>query len=103
MLFYERVVKKPIRIRVDRTEYDRLRTHIQFDKNRNLTSEEYIRKIDFMPNITLDDPISREFFKVNDNYKRVVEENKRATFEVEVYNKEFLSFIPNLLQVSVDT
>ena len=32
MLFYERVVKKPLRIRVDRPEYDRLRTVIQFDK-----------------------------------------------------------------------
>ena len=50
-----------------------------------------------MPSITLDDPISKEFFKVNDNYKRVVDENKRATFEIEVYNKEFLSFVPDLL------
>ena len=32
MLFYERVVKKPLRIRVNRTEHDRLFRTIQFEK-----------------------------------------------------------------------
>ena len=54
--------------------------------------------IPFVYKITSGDWISQIFFKQNEAYRAVVDSNKQSAFKIDAYSKEFLNFVPQLLE-----
>lgn len=80
MLFYERKIKKPIKIVVT-AEAAQNQTDVIFDEK----TKEHIKLISYREGIDKETP--------NQIFQKVMEDNTKFTFENDIYSKEFFNFI----------
>ena len=88
MLFYERVEKKPIKLVVSDDLVDNLKAELGEERfaqeldNENHNVGKLITTLDmpFMPHIIDNDVISTRFFRMNELYRGVMDENQKVTF-----------------------
>lgn len=93
MLFYERRVKKPLKIVVSeaRVEEERARgTDVQYDEEK----KEYFKMCPYRS--AADGELANEI------YTKVAEDNRKFTFEGDIYSTEFFDFILKILQSVAD-
>jgi len=84
MLFYERRKKKPLKILVPEpkvAEEKAKGVEVHFDEKAN----EHFKQVPYREGIDNEAP--------NDIYRRVYEDNKKFTFENDIYSQEFFDFI----------
>lgn len=92
MLFYERRVKKPIKILVpeEKVESEKQKTEVHFDEEK----KEHFKLVPFKECAADEAP--------NKIYQQVFDDNKNFTFENDVYSTEFESFVKQCLQNAAD-
>ena len=63
---------------------------------------EYV-KVDFYQDLSKEgNIIPKTFFKRNDFYKQVLDDNKTGAFRSDIYSEQFHEFIPELFQLVID-
>ena len=89
MLFYERRKKKDLKILVsqDKIEEEKQKG---FDIKHDSEKDEYFKMVPYRK--------SFEDEKPNDIYKKVFDDNKKFTFETDIYSEEFFTFILNIMK-----
>ena len=85
MLFYERRVKKPIKIVVPPQDVAN-HTDLIFDEKKN----EYIKFIDYRQGINTEKP--------NSIFSQVLQDNTKFKFENDVYSQDFFDFVKSTLR-----
>lgn len=83
MLFYERRIKKPIKIVVDADQAGKDGV-LKDEKN-----DEYYKLIDYKMGVDSEKP--------NSIFQKVLEDNTKFTFENDVYSQEFFNFLKTIL------
>lgn len=84
MLFYERRVKKPIKIVVPDTEIEAVKAKgitVKCDEEK----KEYFREVQYRK--------AADGEKPNQIYQKVFEDNRKFSFENDIYSQEFFDFI----------
>ena len=93
MLFYERRVKKDLKIVVKEEEVESMRAKgltVDYDEEK----KEYFRMCKYRS--------AADGEMANDIYKKVFEDNSKFTFESDIYSQEFFEFILQILQSVAD-
>lgn len=85
MLFYERRIKKPIRIVVPAEA-----AASQPDVVYNEQTKEHIKLISYREGIDKETP--------NQIFQKVLDDNVKFTFENDIYSQEFFDFLKQILQ-----
>ena len=85
MLFYERRVKKPIKVVIPPEDVSKY-SGLQFDSK----TQEHIKLIDYRQGVDNEKPSSI--------FQAVYEDNAKLAFENDVYSEEFFTFVKNILE-----
>ena len=94
MLFYERRVKKDLKIVVAEDQVEAMRAqgeNVEYDEEK----KEYFKMTPYRS--------AADGELANDIYKKVFEDNSKFTFESDIYSTEFFEFILQILQSVADS